>query len=86
MTENFTAKLRFVPEKETLSIEFKSDLKKLEDNDIIEAVVGLANTFGGELYIGVEDDGTPENVSLYPHEVNSRLSELGILRAAPSRL
>jgi ATP-dependent DNA helicase RecG len=139
--------MRLIPINETISIEFKSDLKKLEDNDLIEAIVGLANTSGGELYLGVEDDGKitglhkdhmntvmvaafianktvppqavrvevldeekpvlkievpmsraivattsgkilrrrlkangePENVPLYPYEVNSRLSELGLL-------
>lgn len=42
---------------EDLTHEFKSDLKKLSDNDIIDAVVAFANTDGGELYLGVEDDG-----------------------------
>lgn len=37
--------------------EFKSDKKKLPDSDIIDAVVAFANTDGGELYLGVEDDG-----------------------------
>ncbi len=45
--------------KETLSKEFKSDLKGLPDSELVEAVVALANTDGGCLYLGVEDDGTP---------------------------
>jgi ATP-dependent DNA helicase RecG len=49
---------RVVPPRETLHIEFKSDRKKLSDNDLLEAVVCLANTEGGELWLGVEDDGT----------------------------
>lgn len=133
--------------KETLRIEFKSDIKKLPDEEIIEVVVAFANTEGGVLYLGVEDDGTitglhdkhkditglaalvanktippvsvrnelleydnlvlklevpkknnitatssgkilrrrlkangePENVPLYPYEINSRLSELSLL-------
>ena len=48
---------RIIPEKETLTIEFKSDLKKLEDSDIFDAVVAFANTEGGDLYLGVEDNG-----------------------------
>lgn len=44
--------------KETLTIEFKSDRAKLPDQDIIESVVAFANTDGGDLYLGVEDDGT----------------------------
>ena len=43
---------------EDLRTEFKSDVKKLSEETIVEAVVALANTEGGTLYIGVEDDGT----------------------------
>lgn len=43
--------------KEDLKTEFKSDKKCLGDEDIIEAVVAFANTKGGTLYLGVEDDG-----------------------------
>ncbi|MDR3293708.1 MAG: putative DNA binding domain-containing protein [Clostridiales bacterium] len=49
--------MRIIPLKETLTIEFKSDRKKLNDADLIESVVGLANAKGGKLYVGVEDDG-----------------------------
>lgn len=48
---------RIIPLKETLTIEFKSDLKKYGDADLFEDVVAFANTDGGELYLGVEDDG-----------------------------
>ena len=132
--------------KEDLKNEFKSDRKKLPDQDIIDAVIAFANTNGGDLYLGVEDngeitglhkehtdavqlaafianktvppvtvevekskdntyikvsvpkcrsivasssgkilrrrikaDGTPENVPLYPHEIQSRLSDLRLL-------
>ena len=47
-----------IPPKETLTDEFKSDRKTIGDNIIVEEVVALANTEGGRLYIGVEDDGT----------------------------
>ena len=50
------------PERETLEIEFKSDLKKLNDNDLVDAVVAFANTNGGDIYLGVEDDATPTGV------------------------
>lgn len=43
--------------KEDMINEFKSDKKKLGDEEIIEAVVAFANTDGGDLYLGVEDDG-----------------------------
>lgn len=136
-----------IPKKETLEIEFKSDVSKLPDSAIVDAVVAFANTAGGVLYLGVEDngeitgiheshrdytqltafianktippvsvrvelieaeksvlaiyvpkcrsivassagkiqrrrikaDGTPENVPLYPYEINTRLSELSLL-------
>lgn len=136
-----------IPIKETLEIEFKSDVRKLSDKDLIDAVVAFANTSGGSLYLGIEDDGTvtglheqhkdvtqlaafianrtvppisvrvelidaekpvlqiqvpqsrsivassegkiqrrrlkadgtPENVPMYPYEINSRLSELSLL-------
>lgn len=138
---------RIIPLCETMNVEFKSDKRKLPDSDIIDAVVAFANTKGGELYLGVEDDGTitglhpehrditrlaafianrtippvsvrveyidaefpvlmiqvpksrsivasssgkilrrclkadgtPENVPLYPYEINTRLSELSLL-------
>lgn len=47
-----------LPEKESLTVEFKSDIKCLSDSDIIDAIVGLANTEGGYLYLGIEDNGT----------------------------
>lgn len=43
---------------ESLTLEFKSDLKCLPDRDLVTTVVSLANTEGGELLLGVEDDGT----------------------------
>lgn len=46
-----------LPKKETLTIEFKSDRKKLSDSEIFEAVVAFANTEGGDLYLGIEDNG-----------------------------
>src|SRR5262245_54500352 len=47
-----------LPLKESLTVEFKSDAKRLSDDELVLAVVCLANTEGGELYLGVEDDGT----------------------------
>ncbi len=139
---------RMIPEKESLTVEFKSDRKKLSDDVLIDAVVAFANTEGGDIYLGVEDDGSitglhkdhkdstrvaafianrtvppvsvrveviqeetadvlkisvpksrnivasssgkiqrrqikadgePENVAMYPYEINSRLSTLSLL-------
>lgn len=50
---------QIIPEKESLNVEFKSDRKRLPDRDLLEAVVCLANTEGGDIYLGVENDGTP---------------------------
>ena len=47
-----------LPLQESLSLEFKSDLKALPDRDLVSDVVALANTDGGELWLGVEDDGS----------------------------
>lgn len=49
--------VRTIPYKETLEIEFKSDEKLYPDRDLIEEIVGMANTAGGALYLGVEDNG-----------------------------
>ncbi|MGH3273518.1 MAG: AlbA family DNA-binding domain-containing protein, partial [Streptosporangiaceae bacterium] len=44
---------------EQYEVEFKSELRRpLNDRDLVEAVVCLANGRGGVLLIGVEDDGT----------------------------
>ena len=48
--------------KEMSSLEFKSDLKRLPDDDLLDAVVALANSDGGTVYLGVEDDGTPTGI------------------------
>lgn len=48
---------RTIPTKETLTVEFKSDITKYGDSDLFEDVVAFANTEGGALYLGVEDDG-----------------------------
>ena len=49
--------MRTIPEKETLTIEFKSDRSGYSDADLVDEIVGMANTQGGDLYLGVEDDG-----------------------------
>lgn len=50
--------MSLIPPSETLSVEFKSDRKTISDTVISEEVVALANTDGGDLYVGVEDDGS----------------------------
>lgn len=61
------------PSKETLTIEFKSDKKKYPDSEIFEAVVAFANTEGGDLYLGIEDNGEVTGVHK-AHENTTTLS------------
>ncbi|MBU2852762.1 ATP-binding protein [Acidithiobacillus ferriphilus] len=53
---------------ESLVLEFKSDLKCLPDRDLVATVVSLANTEGGDLLLGVEDDGSV--TGLHANHVN----------------
>ena len=53
---------------ESLTLEFKSDAKGFPDRDFIAAVVALANTEGGDLLLGVEDDG--RITGLHPNHQN----------------
>ena len=72
-----------IPEKETLTIEFKSDKKPLTDNDIIDAIVAFANTDGGDLYLGIEDNGTV--TGLHPsHQDITRLTAFIANKTIPS--
>ena len=41
--------MRTIPEKETLTIEFKSDRSGYSDADLVDEIVGMANTQGGDL-------------------------------------
>lgn len=67
-----------IPSAESLTVEFKSDRKRLPDQDLVEAIVCLANTYGGELWLGVEDDGTPTGL----HAEHQQLVGLGGMVAA----
>jgi ATP-dependent DNA helicase RecG len=60
--------MRTIPEKESLTVEFKSDRSRLSDRELIETAVCLANTDGGEIYLGVEDDG--RITGLHPQHQN----------------
>jgi len=70
------------PLRESLTIEFKSDLKKLPDRELIEALVCLANAEGGELWLGVEDDGSA--TGLHPeHRLLEGLAGMVAARTSP---
>ncbi len=72
-----------LPSKESLTVEFKSDKAKLSDRELVEAIVCLANTEGGELWLGVEDNGTPTGLHA-EHQMLEGLIGLVAARTSPS--
>lgn len=71
-----------LPAAESLTVEFKSDRKRLPDDELVEALAGLANSEGGELWLGVEDDGTPSG--LHPeHQALEGLAAMVAARTSP---
>ncbi len=72
-----------LPQRESLTVEFKSDRKRLSDNDLVEALICLANADGGELWLGVEDDGTPTGLHAERLQV-AGLAGLVAARTSPS--
>ncbi len=62
---------------ECLTVEFKSDSKSLPDRDLVAAVVALANTEGGDLLLGVEDNGNITGL----HANHQNLSGIPVLIA-----
>lgn len=72
-----------LPPAETLSVEFKSDCTRLPDNELVEALAGLANTEGGELWLGVEDDGRPTGLHV-AHKNLAGLPGMVAARTSPS--
>ena len=67
-----------LPAAESLTVEFKSDRKRLSDDELVQALACLANTKGGELWLGVEDNGTPTGL----HTAHQDLAGLPGLIAA----
>ncbi len=72
-----------LPAGESLTVEFKSDRKRLPDSDLVETVVCLANAEGGEIWLGVEDDGTPTGLHA-DHLQLAGLAGLVAARTVPS--
>ncbi|MCU0597811.1 MAG: putative DNA binding domain-containing protein [Desulfobacterales bacterium] len=68
---------------ETLKVEFKSDSRGLPDRDLVAAVVAMANTEGGLILIGVEDDGTLTGTQP-SHQDAAGLTALIANRTSPS--
>jgi ATP-dependent DNA helicase RecG len=74
---------RLIPTAESLTVEFKSDHKApLGDKDLVLAAVCLANNQGGDLYLGVEDDGTVTGL----HSSRDRNRELAAVIASRTNL
>ena len=71
--------MRTIPSKETLTVEFKSDIKRLPDSNLLDEIVAMANTDGGTLYLGVEDDGSITGV----HQAHA--DEIGITALIANR-
>ncbi|GAB4090208.1 DNA glycosylase AlkZ-like family protein [Hydrogenophaga soli] len=72
-----------LPPSESLTVEFKSDRKRLSDTELIDAVVCLANAEGGEIWLGVEDDGTPTGLHA-EHRLLAGLPGLVAARTSPA--
>lgn len=72
-----------LPSCESLSVEFKSDRSRLPDRELIEALVCMANAEGGELWLGVEDDGTPSGLHA-DHHLLAGLAGMVAARTSPS--
>lgn len=70
-------------EGETLTVEFKSDAKGLPDRDLVAAVVAMANTEGGLILLGVEDDGIVTGLQTV-HQDTAGLMALVANRTNPS--
>jgi ATP-dependent DNA helicase RecG len=83
MAENEQDIIELIQQGETLTIEFKSDTRCLSDRDIVNTVVALANTEGGILFLGVEDNGTITGLHSN-HESIPGLQALIINRTHPS--
>ena len=47
---------------ETVNVEFKRCGQQPE-RDVFESVCSFANTFGGSIFLGVEDDGTVSGIN-----------------------
>lgn len=62
---------------ENLSNEFKSDRNCLSDTELIDAVVAFSNTDGGNLYLGVENNGEITGL----HEKHRDIAQLSALIA-----
>lgn len=75
---NFDSLQQLVDLGESLEREFKSDRIRLSDKYIVEEIVAMANTNGGVLLIGVEDDGSISGASPRHFGAKTRSSGYGV--------
>ena len=59
-----------------MTVEFKSDKKCISMDVLYEELVGMANSEGGSVYLGVEDDGTPTGVNEQHRNVQKILAQI----------
>lgn len=65
-----------LPKFESLTVEFKSEWNDKKDGDPIKkTIVAFANTVGGDLYIGVDDNGNAVGLS-HPSETEEKLANV----------
>ena len=72
-----------IPKHESLEVEFKSDRDCLNDDDLVEALICLANAQGGTLYLGVENDAAHTGLHISRPADMSSLAALVANRTAP---
>ena len=72
-----------LPSRESLTVEFKSDRARLSDRELVEAVVCMTNADGGDLWLGVEDNGRPTGLHI-EHRQLAGLAGLVAARTSPS--
>jgi ATP-dependent DNA helicase RecG len=60
---------RSIPDRESITVEFKSDRRRLSDDDLVLAAVCLANTQGGTIFLGVEKNGDISGLHPEHHDV-----------------
>lgn len=75
--------MRTIPLKESMTVEFKSDIQGFDEKELVAEIVGMANTDGGVLYLGVEDNGDITGVHKKHNDPNG-LVALVANRTVPS--
>lgn len=71
------------PTKESLTVEFKSDKKCISMDVLYEELEGMANSEGGSVYLGVEDDGTPTGVNEQHRNIQKILAKFKTTQHLP---